>query len=297
MNERSSKKSSLAGFIAGCSTMVLFPLDKMKVYMIVSERQSRNYIPYYSSSLHLFKYMKEKGLRYMYRGFHLQTSTSIAWAMYFPIYEFFKKLPAKEYKESHYELYKFQVAFQSAVVGNFVSNPLFVIKTRALLMQNSENWLKDTIESLIKTWKVDGLRGFWRGYTVGLLLSFDGTLTMYLYETFKENLMIDNPNWKSSLSGGLSKVIACSTCFPIVLLKMRLQQEQYRDTILLKSRNIPQKFSQELVYNGIIDCVSKIWTQEGIKGFYRGLPITLLKVVPTNSLFFGVYELVYRLSV
>lgn len=294
MKEKSSWKSSVSGFIAGCATMSLFPLEKMKIHMIVSEKSSRNLIPYYPSTIHLFHAMKQKGLRYMYRGFHLQLSASIAWANYFYIYEFFKKLPSTEFRTNHYELYKFTVAAQSAIIGNFMSNPLFVIKTRALLLQNSENWFKDTIESLIKTYKVDGIRGFWRGYSVGLILAFDGTLSMYLYESFKELNFFNDLTLNSGFAGSLSKCLACSFFFPVVLLKMRLQQEQHISAIPLKSSQIKGKVGGKTIYEGVINCVQDIWRNEGFKGFYRGLPITLIKVTPTQALFFITYETTYK---
>lgn len=294
MKERSSWKSSVSGFVAGCGIMTLFPLEKMKIHMIVSERNSRNLIPYYQNTRSLFKEMRLKGLRYMYRGFHLQLSASIAWANYFYIYEFFKKLPSDEFRTKNYELYKFTVAAQSAVVGNFMSNPLFVIKTRALLLHNSENWFKDTVESLVKTYKVDGIRGFWRGYSVGLLLAIDGTVSMYLYESIKERNFFQDLNFNSAFAGALSKCLACTFFFPVVLLKMRLQQEQYINAIPLKSKNIQGQVSGNKVYESVSHCIKDIMKNDGLLGLYRGLFITLIKVIPTQALFFTVYELTYR---
>jgi hypothetical protein len=34
-------------------------------------------------------------------------------------------------------------------------------------------------------------------------------------------------------------------------------------------------------YNGIIDCVKKIYKHDGIGGFYRGLYATYIKLFPT----------------
>jgi hypothetical protein len=238
--------------------------------------------------------MRQKGLRYLYRGFHLQLSASIAWANYFFIYEYFKKLPSESFRKDHYELYKFSVAAQSAILGNFMSNPLFVVKTRALLLQNSENWLRDTVESLVKTFKVDGISGFWRGYSVGLLLAFDGTLSMYLYESIKERRVFEDLNLNSGFSGSVSKCLACSFFFPVVLLKMRLQQEQFISAIPMKASQIQGKVGGKMIYSGVFNCIKDIWGNEGFKGFYRGLGITLVKVIPTQALFFMAYEASYR---
>lgn len=292
MQERSSKNSSISGFVAGCTTWLLFPLDKMKIHMIVSEKHSGNYIPFYRSNMELWKNMYNKGFKYMYRGFHFQMSSSVAWAIYFSIYEKMKQIPSVDFRNNHSELYKLFVATGSSIIGNFLSNPLFVIKTRALLTQHTETWFSDTIESLIKTWKVDGIRGYWRGYSIGLLLSFDGAMTMYLYETFKENLPISDNSLKAFSAGSLSKLLACSLFFPIVSIKIRLQQEQFKKTILVKAKDVKET-GGEMVYKGVINCIKKTWENQGFLGFYRGLSITLIKVIPTSGLFFCTYELTY----
>ena len=92
----------------------------------------------------------------------------------------------------------------------------------------------------------------------------------------------------------MSKIIACSICFPIVLLKIRLQQEQYISTILLKSKDIREKPAGDVVCTSATEAIKNIWKNEGILGFYRGLPITLFKVIPTSALFFGVFEMTYK---
>jgi len=48
---------------------------------------------------------------------------------------------------------------------------------------------------------------------------------------------------------------------------------------------------QEIVYKGMIDTFVKIYKNEGIKGFYKGITPSVIKIFPTSGLFFLTYEL------
>ena len=48
---------------------------------------------------------------------------------------------------------------------------------------------------------------------------------------------------------------------------------------------------EEVVYNGMIDTFQKIYKNEGISGFYKGITPGVIKIFPTSGLFFLVYEL------
>lgn len=62
----------------------------------------------------------------------------------------------------------------------------------------------------------------------------------------------------------------------------------------MKQKNLKplENAKQENVnYDGVRDCVSKMYKQEGIKGFYKGLTPTIVKIFPASGLFFLAYEL------
>ena len=47
---------------------------------------------------------------------------------------------------------------------------------------------------------------------------------------------------------------------------------------------------KEIRYEGMIDIAKKIYRNEGIFAFYKGLTPNLLKVFPSSGLFFLAYE-------
>jgi solute carrier family 25 folate transporter 32 len=80
--------------------------------------------------------------------------------------------------------------------------------------------------------------------------------------------------------GGLSKIFASAATYPYQVVKSRLQERP-------AAGNIPK-------YSGVMDVVSKLLKYEGVRGFYKGLLPNLLRVTPSASITFAVYE--YLLS-
>lgn len=64
------------------------------------------------------------------------------------------------------------------------------------------------------------------------------------------------PVYASLILGGLAGVIAVTSTYPTDLIKRRLQ---------MKSLDGVKK------YTGILDCIKRIFLDEGFTGFYKGL--------------------------
>ena len=83
------------------------------------------------------------------------------------------------------------------------------------------------------------------------------------------------PPWVSIALGGVSKIVAASVTYPYQVVKSRLQQRgeltSYR-------------------YSGVLDCIQRTAQEEGLRGFFRGLLPTALRVAPASALTFVVYE-------
>ena len=71
-------------------------------------------------------------------------------------------------------------------------------------------------------------------------------------------------------------MFAVTITYPSDLIRRRLQLQGF-------DSSVP-------TYNGIIDCLIKIYRQEGIKGFYRGLLANYVKTGPTVAIQFWTIE-------
>ena len=60
------------------------------------------------------------------------------------------------------------------------------------------------------------------------------------------------------------------------------------DTI--KTRLVTQVVGSDVAYKGVVDCAVRVFREEGLSAFYRGLPPRLISVVPMIGIQFGVYE-------
>ena len=82
---------------------------------------------------------------------------------------------------------------------------------------------------------------------------------------------ISNAMW-----GATSGVITWCLIFPIESIRRRLQtmgRTAYAEN-----------------YEGILDCINKVWTKHGVRGFYLGLLPAWYKVIVSASVLFAINE-------
>ena len=91
--------------------------------------------------------------------------------------------------------------------------------------------------------------------------------------------------------GGLSKSLASFCMMPLNVVRLRLQMKQYSHEQVDKlGLAVKENKKEPIVYTGMVDVASKIYRNEGISGFYKGLTPNLIKVFPSSGLFFLSYE-------
>ena len=284
-----SLASALAGFCASASTVVFFPLEVARVRLMVSDGHSRNHLPYFSTAYQaLHSLYKDQGLSSLYKGWQFTVLSNFAWMAYFFFYSQAKLHYSKEFESSHTDLYRFLIAAEAAVLARIVTNPMWVVKTRLMLQQFHVNWHSDLIEAVRKVYKVDGLKGYWQGLYPGLLLSSNGAVQLYLYETLKEKL--GEHYWSVSVAGAFSKLGSGVLLYPLQTVMTRLQQEQYSFSIPQHSGQLTGPVKGEPFFHGMLNCLHTTFKREGLGGFYRGIWVHVLRLVPANALFFVVYE-------
>lgn len=123
--------------------------------------------------------------------------------------------------------------------------------------------------NLVKIYKNEGFRGL-----------FSGNLTNCIRVVPKSGVQFMSFNWakrftdSNFMAGGVSGLITASSLYPLELVRTRLSVQK-----------------NKLKYNGIIDCSRFVYKNQGIKGFYRGLSVCLMGVIPLYSINFGLFNL------
>mgnify|MGYP001799663791 CR=1 FL=1 len=117
------------------------------------------------------------------------------------------------------------------------------------------------------------------GFINAIIFGVHGNLTKRL-----------DPSWGSQvISGAVSGCAQSIVCSPMELAKTRLQVQGLGE----KYKHI--FFEENKRYKGSIDCLYKIFKNEGLRGCYRGMTLTLLRDIPAFAAYFGSYDGLCRL--
>jgi solute carrier family 25 thiamine pyrophosphate transporter 19 len=150
-----------------------------------------------------------------------------------------------------------------------------------------------------------GFPGFYAGMSAALLsiAPYMG-LNFGLYELFKFQLSHNFNSSTSSLaslspsffisliSGGVAGGISKILIYPLDTIKKRLQSDLLINTV---SHSLSEIESHNIAkYHSFGNCLNKIWLEEGVKGYYKGLVPTLLKSIFSTSIAFGTFEVCHQ---
>lgn len=131
----------------------------------------------------------------------------------------------------------------------------------------------------------EGLRGFFRGVGPGLgqIVPFMG-IFFATYESLRAHLAGLNLPWGSgdATAGVVGSVIAKTAVFPLDLVRKRIQlQGPTRNRYVYG--DMPE-------YKSAVAAIRTILKTEGLRGLYKGLPISLIKAAPASAVTLWTYE-------
>ncbi|OZJ03895.1 hypothetical protein BZG36_03953 [Bifiguratus adelaidae] len=272
---------ALAGFSAGMvSTGILHPLDLVKVRFQVDETiRSRAFSTKFQSptwnTLKLL-YHQDK-LPGLYRGLTASlTGATMSWAMYFWGYSKIKRWMRDESKPSAaLSPWQHLVASELAGLGTaVVSNPVWVIKTRMCTTRRSDpGAYRNVVHGLVRLWRDEGIRGYYRGMVPALFGTAHGALQFMAYEEMKKWRGAGGPDGRRLENGEYlvmaagSKIFAAVVTYPYQVLRARLQNA-----------------AQKTQYTGTMDAIRKMYRAEGLRSFYKGVVINVVRVLPGTCL-------------
>jgi len=287
----------LAGVSGGvASTLVLHPLDLVKIRFAVNDGLHSR--PKYDGLQHAFKSIwRDEGIRGLYRGVTPNVwGAGCAWGLYFLFYNSLKAwLQGGDARKDLGATKHMAIAAEAGVLTLIVTNPIWVVKTRLCLQYGvapgataiapaaggtlAVAHYSGMVDALRKVWKVEGIRGLYRGFVPGMFGVSHGAIQFMTYEEMKtlyntsRSLPIDAKlsTFEYLSFAAVSKLIAAGTTYPYQVVRARLQ-DQHR------------------LYGGVMDVLRQTWRGEGILGFYKGMYPNLLRVVPATALTFVVYE-------
>lgn len=293
-------QEAVAGVGAGIiSTCAMQPLDLLKVRFQVSNTSAQGIL----ASLRAVASGPE-GLRGLYRGLQPNIwGNASSWGFYFLWYTMIKSSMASS--DPSVRLNAAEHLFASAssgVITAFLTNPLWVLKTR---WTSGAQSYSGVIEGLTRIGREEGFRGLYKGTILALVGVSNGAIQFMTYEEcvnrhsesdarrlkrlardrqrrLRGDLTVVGENDNEPLSNleyivlsGSAKLLSTAITYPYQTVRSRLQNQK----------------SEGDAYKGIRDCVRRTWRDEGIRAFYRGLWPSAVRVIPGTCTTFVVCAL------
>ncbi|KAJ5159623.1 Mitochondrial carrier protein LEU5 [Penicillium canariense] len=300
-------RSGLAGGLAGCAAKtVVAPLDRVKILFQASNPQFAKYTGSWAGLAAAIRDIKRhEGARGLYKG-HSATLLRI-----FP-YAAIKFLAYEQIRAAVIPSHDKETSFRRLVSGSlagitsvFFTYPLELVRVRLAFetKQSSRSSLTDicrqiynertlppataktasatvaTAETVASTVKQAGLRSgianFYRGFgpTILGMLPYAGIFRIETEEGFTTA-----PAYSCSrafFSGATAGLVSQSFSYPLEVIRRRMQVSGAVGG------------GQRL---GIIETGRKILLERGIRGFWVGLTIGYMKIIPMSATSFFVYE-------
>ncbi|CBQ71692.1 related to YIA6-Pvruvate transporter of the mitochondrial inner membrane [Sporisorium reilianum SRZ2] len=321
--------SAIAGACAGLVSSVLTcPLDVVKTRLQAQEGRRRPIPPdplsaptpipaagerarYLGLSATLRKIWHDDGVRGFYRGLgptifgYLPT-----WAIYFTVYDSCKSTLATHKLTASDDFVNHIVAAMTAGAASTVcTSPLWVVKTRFMLQSVKDTAVKPyrhTGDAFVQIYRSEGLRGFYKGLLPSLFGVSHVAVQFPLYESFKSlarrrggTAQAEEAELEAStilLCSSTAKMIASVTTYPHEVLRTRLQMQPRTKPIPASPAAIPPTAAPATSgrYTGVLQACRTIARQEGLRGFYKGMTVNLVRTVPSSALTILTYELIMQ---
>lgn len=164
--------------------------------------------------------------------------------------------------------------------------PLDLLRTR-FAAQGRDRVYASIMASVQHIAKHEGPAGFFRGLGAGVsqIVPYMG-LFFASYEALKpvtSSSVVPMPLGTSDAAAGvIASVLSKTAVYPLDTTRKRLQvQGPMRARYV--HRNIPE-------YRGVVSTLAHIWKNEGMRGMYRGLTVSLLKAAPASAVTMWTYE-------
>ncbi|KAI8897901.1 mitochondrial carrier domain-containing protein [Globomyces pollinis-pini] len=267
---------ALAGFLAGTvSTGVLHPLDLIKTRLQVNETSR------ISISKIVINAAKKDGVLSFYRGISANLAgASLSWGLFFFWYSKMKTSMSNGDNDKLSPIGHLSASATAGFLTTLVTNPIWVVKTRMLTQNRIDAGAYSGLyDGLRKIYRHEGLSGLYRGLVPAIFGVSHGAVQFMVYEELKrfnsEREMFSGTLGSVAMAS-VSKVCATICTYPYQVVKSRMQVEG--------------RYVQE-EYSTVLKTIRTIYTNERVTGFYKGMGVNIVRVLPGTCITFAVYEL------
>jgi len=149
----------------------------------------------------------------------------------------------------------------------------------------SERKYKGIVDCLVRVPREEGITAFWRGNLANVLRYFPTQALNFAFkDTFKKVFCPYDAKtefWKfffgNMAAGGVAGGASLAVVYPLDFARTRLAADF-------------GKGSGDRQFNGLSDCLKKIYAKDGVKGLYQGFNVSVLCIVIYRAIYFGGYD-------
>lgn len=166
----------------------------------------------------------------------------------------------------------------------FLTTPFWVVKTKQQLNHSTGRY---TLYNCARDiYRSNGFKGFWRGVSASLMGLSETVVFFLVYERLKAEYVTNRShinNWAQHLATlfactVISKSIAASLCYPHEVVRTRLREETTKEK-----------------YRGFAQTLRQVKKEDGLRGWYAGLRVHLMRIIPNNAIMMVTYEFIVYL--
>jgi len=148
---------------------------------------------------------------------------------------------------------------------------------------------KGIVDVFVRVPKEEGIGAFWRGNLANVIRYFPTQALNFAFkDTYKKIFCPFNPKtefWWFFLgnlaSGGAAGATSLAFVYPLDFARTRLAADV-------------GKGKEDRQFQGLNDCLAKVYKKDGLKGLYQGFGISVLGIIIYRACYFGGYDTAKR---
>ncbi|XP_076751285.1 dephosphocoenzyme A carrier isoform X1 [Xylocopa sonorina] len=256
--------SLVSGAIAGAlAKTTIAPLDRTKINFQISQQ------PYSAKAAlnFIINTLKTEGLLSLWRGNSATMVRIVPYsAVQFTAHEQWKRILGVNGTEREKPGLNFLAGALAGITSQGATYPLDLMRARMAVTQKTE--YKTLRQIFVRIYMQEGVLAYYRGFTATLLgvIPYAGC-SFFTYDLLRNLLAVNTvsfpiPGFSTSLiCGAIAGMVAQTSSYPLDIIRRRMQ------TSAIKGQH----------YHTISSTVTKIYREEGLMAFYKGLSMNWVK--------------------
>lgn len=187
----------------------------------------------------------------------------------------------------------FLAGLLGGAAGVLVGHPFDTVKVRLQTQPSGSGAkYKGTLHCFRCILKEESVVGLYKGISSPLAgLAFINAIVFGVYGNTLKALGENGDAIRSHfIAGSMAGAAQCAICSPMELAKLRLQLQGQgvRPHHIFFWADAPNQ------YHGPLDCLKQTYRSHGLRGVFRGLPVTIFRDLPCFGVYFASYEWMTR---